>query len=204
VTDFAVRWRALPLASALNPRGPVRMSDAKDRAATDRPQPRQPALPAAANGAELQRPPSEAAFIPTMLTGTLALLLLLSGAILKLPRYLNSGSPWRTAAGWLEAYRQLRAHSAENAGRRAQRAQESGGLRSRRVTRTDAANLKADLQRLLRDLRRADAESQPPRKFEPDPRHQLGLILAGLGTTGDQSKLALPSAHPLLRPRSAA
>jgi hypothetical protein len=221
VPDFAVRWRVVPLASALNARGPDRMmSDAKDRVATDRPQARQPTPSTAAKGAELQRTPSEAAFIPTMLTGTLALLLLLLGAISKLARYLNTGKPWHTAAGWLEANHQPRVDRAEKAGPRAEPAKEPTGLRSRRATRTDAAHLKADLQQLLRDLRRAEAESEPPRKFEPDANHQLRLILGKfasrrsrlqifngeheLGTTEHQSDLASPGAHPLLRSRSAA
>lgn len=203
------------------------MSDATGPGMTERPEAAQPALAAAVKRAELQQPPSEAAFIPTMLTGTLAITLLLSAAIVKLARRLNKHNAWRTAPAWLDAYRQLRADPA--AGSRAPPvpapvppapAQQPGGLRWRSAKRTEAANLKANLQQLLCDLRRAEAESEPPRKFEPDGRRQLRLMLSkfaasrsrlealngeeGLGSAGRQSDLPSPIAQPMLRRRSAA
>jgi hypothetical protein len=193
-------------------------SDAKDRAATDRPEKIQPTPEAVVKRAEVQRPPSEAAFIPTMLTGTLAVVLLLLGAIVKLARGLNKQDAWRTPAGWFDAYRQLRADP--GAGFTAVPAKEPGGLLSRRAKRSDAANLKANLQQLLRDLRSAEAKAEPPRRFEPDGRRQLRLILdklaarrsqlqafngeEGFGIPGHQSDPVSAIAHSLLRPRSAA
>jgi hypothetical protein len=90
---------------------------------------------------------------------------------------------------------------------------------SRRARRTEAAQLKANLQQLLRDVRRAEAGAEPPRKFEPDARHQLRLLLGNFaprrsqlqifnseenGISAQESELASSSGHPLLRRRSIA
>jgi hypothetical protein len=146
---------------------------------------------------------STARFRPTVVTGTFALALLLAAAILKLGRRpIRSWRPapsWRpdrwhslrrdlleSAAAWLDFGRQVAADFFERAGRElkaaAVRCHESLSQKlmqtDRTLARTDPTHeLKASLQQLMHDLRQAEAATEPPHKFEPDPRHQLRFLL---------------------------
>jgi hypothetical protein len=122
----------------------------------------------------MQEEASEAAFSPTMFTGVFAVALMLSGTILQLARRLRKQDGSGRASGWLDAYHQLRDEAAAS-GRKS-----APGSRPDRVGRSaktaDPADLGAGLQQLVRDLRRAEADPEPRRRFEPDGRDRPRLL----------------------------
>jgi len=200
-TEFAVRWPDAPSAPTFGASGSALMSSsyAKRPALADVPQPPPSAVaePVRAGLASTGR------FRPTVITGTFALALLLAAAILKLGRRpIHSWRPapswhadrWHSlrrdllerAATWLDFCRQVAADFFERAGRElkaaAVRRHESLSQKlmrtDRTLARTDPTHeLKASLQQLMHDLRQAEAATEPPHKFEPDPRHQLRFLL---------------------------
>ena len=200
-TEFAVRWPEPPSAPTFGASGSALMSSsyAKRPALADVPQPPPSAVaePVRAGLASTGR------FRPTVITGTFALALLLAAAILKLGRRpIHSWRPapswhadrWHSlrrdllerAATWLDFCRQVAADFFERAGRElkaaAVRRHESLSQKlmrtDRTLARTDPTHeLKASLQQLMHDLRQAEAATEPPHKFEPDPRHQLRFLL---------------------------
>jgi hypothetical protein len=130
------------------------------------------------------------------------------------------------AAGWFGLCRQLAADLLKMAVRELKAAVRRHGSLSqklmpsdRTLARTDPTHeLKASLQQLMHDLRQAEAATEPPRKFEPDARHQLRLLLGkaaarrvelhsfsseeGPGIAARDSRLSdPPSVEPLMRPR---
>jgi hypothetical protein len=175
-------------------------SYAKRPALADVPQP----LPGAVAEPVRAELASTGRFRPTVVTGTFALALLLAAAILKLGRRppIRSWRPapsWRadrwhtlrrdlleSAAAWLDLCRQVAGDLFERARRElkaaAVRRHESLSQKlmrtDRTLARTDPTHeLKASLQQLMHDLRQAEAATEPPQKFEPDPRHQLRFLL---------------------------
>jgi hypothetical protein len=89
-------------------------------------------------------------------SGVLAIALMLSAGIVTLARRFNKQDCSRTAAGWLDAYQQLRADLPEIADRRSEPMSRPNGSNLKKATPTDPACLKAGLQQLVRDLRRAE------------------------------------------------
>jgi hypothetical protein len=171
-----VRWPSV-LSAAIEARESSRMSSrAKDDVAGDRPAPKRSAPPAEVQRAELQGRRSEAASTAPMLSGALTIALLLAGAILKLAGWLNKLDRWRTAAGWLEAYHQVRAVVAKKTGRQWKRGDRPDSAAAKKTRPSEPDHL-TGLQQLIRDLRRAEAETKPQRRFEPDGRQQLRLRL---------------------------
>ena len=125
--------------------------------------------------AKIQEPPSEAAFSPTMFTGVLAVALMLSGTILQLARRLRKEDCSGTAAGWLDAYHQLLDDPADS-GRKSTAGNRPDGIGLSAKT-TNPGDLGAGLQQLVRDLRGAEAETGPRRRFQPDGRYRPGLLV---------------------------
>ena len=165
LTDFAVPWPSMPLPAALDARESGTMkSDGPTRSASS----------AGVQLAKIQEEPSEAAFSPTMFTGVLAVALMLSGTTLQLARRLRKQDRSGTAAGWLDAYHQLRDEAADSGRKSAAGSRPDGGGWSAKTT--DPADLGAGLQQLVRDLRRAEAETEPRRRFEPDGRYRPRLL----------------------------
>ena len=165
LTDFAVPWSSMPLPAAL---------DARESGTMKSYGPARSASSAGVQLAEMQEEASEAAFSPTMFTGVLAVALMLSGTILQLARRLRKQDRSGTAAGWLDAYHQLRDEAADTGGKSA------AASRLDRVgwsaKTADQADLGAGLQQLVRDLRRAEADPEPRRRFEPDGRDRPRLL----------------------------
>jgi len=165
LTDFAVSWPSMQLPAALDAResGTMR-GDGPTRSVSS----------AGVQLAKIQEPPSEAAFSPTMFTGVLAVALMLSGTILQLARRLRKEDGSDTAAGWLDAYHQL-LDGAADTGRKSAAGNRPDGVGLSAKT-TNPGDLGAGLQQLVRDLRGAEAETGPRRRFESDGRHRLRLL----------------------------
>ena len=127
---------------------------------------------------------------------------------------------------WFDLGRQVAADFSEMGGRELKAAVRRQGLLSqtpmatdRTLARTDPTHeLKASLQQLMHDLRQAEAATEPPRRFEPDARHQLRLLFGkaaarpaelqsfrreeGPGAAARDSRLSdSPPVEPLMRPR---
>jgi hypothetical protein len=159
-TSFAVRWPSWPVPAALAAQEAGGISSyAKNQPTTNRPEGTRLGPSVEVEPAKSQQSPSEAAFNPTMFTGAFAITLVLGAALLKVARRLKKQDQWRTGPGWLDGYQQLRSDLGDTAGCRSE-------LRNRpghKATRTDPADLKAGLQQLVRDLRRAEGGNQAVR-----------------------------------------
>jgi hypothetical protein len=109
-----------------------------------------------------------------MFTGVLAVALMLSGTILQLARRLRKEDRGRTA-GWLDAYHQLRDDVADREQTSAAGSRPDGVGWSAKTT--NPGDIGAGLQQLVRDLRRAETETGPRRRFQADSRYRPGLLV---------------------------
>jgi hypothetical protein len=192
-TDF-VSWPSPPISRALETRETSAMSTyKKNRVAADRLEPSRSAPFAEVNRVEPIDLPSEAAFSPTVFTGALAIALMLSAAIVTLARRFNKRDRSRTAAGWLNAYQQLRADLTDTAGHRSEPTSRPNGSISKRPTPTDTDCVKAGLHQLVRDLRRAEMQAKPRHRLEqedryPPSRNGIGVHARAFGSSYSETQ----------------
>ena len=128
-TEFAVRWLELPRSSAYAMTAPISSSYAKGPAALDSTEPAPPVAVGPEHGLA-QIGPTSASFRPTTVTSTLAIALLLAGAILRFvrrPQRPSRRDRREVAADWLDAYSEIRTGFADMAGRNFAQVAESAG-----------------------------------------------------------------------------
>jgi hypothetical protein len=187
-TEFAVRWPDLPKSPASAMAAPALMgsSYAKTTAASD--------SQLAPSGAVAQQRdlaqvgPSSAGFRPTMVTSTLAIALLLAGAILQFarrPRQASRRDRRELAADWLDACSEIRtalpdmagrnfAQMADSAGRRLSEAAEIAGRNLVRAAKLAARNLCGTAFRRLQPLMRGRSGIRPKPPVRIEPATSLG------------------------------
>ena len=132
---------------------------AKDRAATEAPQPmRARAGAAERRRADVEEFRSKAVFSFGVFTAALAIAMLLFGVILKLARRANAQDRRRPAEAWMQAFHQLRTKPAETVGRRS----EPRMPVSKSPPTVPADDLELGLRDLICDLRPTDIAGEEP------------------------------------------
>jgi hypothetical protein len=137
----------------------------------------------------------------TAITSTLALAFFLATVLLRFAR--RMAVSWRRNR-WEARYRDywefpVRAgfvswcrecwEAWDHAWRQSKHRPRSEFIAQRTLTRPDSPHdFKAGLQQLMRDLRQAEAATEPPRKFEPSARHQLRLLLGKGAAPQEESR----------------
>ena len=172
-TDFTVPWPSLPISPAPEAReSSATSSYAKNHVAADSPAPTRSMPRAEGQRAQPIEVPSEAAFSPTVFGGALAIALMLSAAIVTFARRFTKQDQTRQAAGWLEAYHQLRGDLTETTERRSEPISRPVRFIPKRATPAQPTGFEAGLEQLVRDLRRAEMEAEPRHKLEQGDPHQ--------------------------------
>jgi hypothetical protein len=185
-TQVAVRWPDPPFPPAIGVHEPgsTNTSYAKEAAAVDVLDAPSAAIPEPAS-VRGSNGPGPVRLSATAITSTLALALFLATVILKFARRTHEWEAWfrdywefSLRFGFTSWCRKLAAAFLEMTASKLRTESAHHDSAPQTVMRADSPHdFKAGLQQLMRDLRRAEAATEAPQKFEPSARHQLRVLL---------------------------